>query len=447
MWSRLSLIALLIAFSAEASEPLLTSSLGRWLDQSATSELTDTLANHPMFKGETIRIVSLRDGKPVVTSNRLSEAVQERLTRRLLREEGVRIAWSHSKKRCDVPQQINFLLGIEIEHEGSRQYQLNIAMVDVEDAIWVGGLNLTWNGRLTRAERRALREEVSTAALGSLESPLPVTQVDAIARMLATRLSCTHPDGIDGPVFFPSPSSADLVRVTRGLEGELAISPVANITRVEKSAQWLMELAAEPMGEGTFELVLTLKGPMPRATSQRAASVFVTGLRQSPAPEPVPSAHDMLVSAISELGPCRSSRRDRRCVELGLTLNRPAYLLTFHTHNGGLMYAECDSRADMSSAGPRRYRIRTPRGIEKGIRPDIGFYALATENRTLARAVERRLTAAPGACGHRYATLRIWLIQLQQILDAHPGELTWRAVHLRNTSSGLAAIQWTATTH
>ena len=440
MWARLSLIAALISVSADASEPLLTSSLGRWLDQSATPKLAETLANHPMFKGETIRIVSLRDGKPVESSNRLSEAVQERLTRRLLREEGIRIAWSHSKTRCDVPKQINFLLGVEVEREGSQRYLLNIAMVDVDEAIWVSGVNVTWAGRLTSAERRALREKVSTASVGSLERPLRVTQADEVARLLASKLACTHPDGIEGPVFFPSQPNADLVRVTRGLESELSISPIANITRVEESAEWLMQLEIEPMGEDTFELVLTLKDAAPDAASQRAASVFVTGLRAPTAPEPVPSADDMLVSAISELDSCHASQHGTRCIELGLTLYRPAYLLTFHTHHGELGYADCGSRVEMRPAGERRYRVRTSRRVTETDRADIGFYALATQNRSLARAVERRLVEAPGACGHRHVTLDTWLVQLQQILDAYPNELTWRAVHLKNTPRGLAGI-------
>jgi hypothetical protein len=439
MWARLSLVAALLSMSAHASEPLLTSSLGRWLDQTATPHLAETLSKHPMFKGETIRLVSLRDGKPVESSNRLSEAVQERLTRQLLRKEGVRIAWSHSRKACEVPKPIHFLLGVEIEYEGSQQYRLNIAMVDVDEAVWVSGINLTWNGRLTSAERRAMREEVSTAAPGSFERPLPVTRVDEVTYILSTKLSCTHPNGIEGPIFFPSQPNADLVRVKRGLETELSMSPLADVTTVEESADWLMRLHAEPMGDDVFELALTLEDPAPPARAQQAASVFVTGIRELRESD-VNDLPATLVGAIDELGACRDAPRGSRCVELGLTLERPAYLLTFHTHDGELGYPACGHPIELSPAGERRYRLRVPKRAGGPTGHDVGFYALATESRSLARAVERRLTEAPGACGYRHASLDTWLVQLQQILDAYPGELDWRAVHFKNTPTGLAGI-------
>ncbi|MEJ2133499.1 MAG: hypothetical protein P8Y95_18155, partial [Gammaproteobacteria bacterium] len=128
------------------------------------------------------------------------------------------------------------------------------------------------------------------------------------------------------------------------------------------------------------------------------------------------------------------------CVELGLTLERPAYLLTFHTHDGELGYPACGHPIELSPAGERRYRLRVPKRAGGPTGHDVGFYALATESRSLARAVERRLTEAPGACGYRHASLDTWLVQLQQILDAYPGELDWRAVHFKNTPTGLAGI-------
>ena len=39
--------------------------------------------------------------------------------------------------------------------------------------------------------------------------------------------------------------------------------------------------------------------------------------------------------------------------ELGLTLNRPAYLVTFHTQSGELRYADCGNRCDYSGQNLR----------------------------------------------------------------------------------------------
>ena len=53
-----------------AEERLLTGALGRWLSDSAAPELAEALGRHPRFKGEVIRIVAMRNGKPDDAGNR-----------------------------------------------------------------------------------------------------------------------------------------------------------------------------------------------------------------------------------------------------------------------------------------------------------------------------------------------------------------------------------------
>ena len=54
------LILTLCAVPARADSGLLNGSLGRWLDTEVLPELGNTLGEHPRFKGETIKLVSLR---------------------------------------------------------------------------------------------------------------------------------------------------------------------------------------------------------------------------------------------------------------------------------------------------------------------------------------------------------------------------------------------------
>ena len=76
---------LLLALSApiaRADSGLLNGSLGRWLDTEVLPDLGRTLGEHPRFKGETIKLVSLTAGQPTDRASRLHEAVEAHLTQR-----------------------------------------------------------------------------------------------------------------------------------------------------------------------------------------------------------------------------------------------------------------------------------------------------------------------------------------------------------------------------
>ena len=156
--------------SAASGGELLGGSLGRWLDETAGPELAETLARHPKFRGETVRFVPMLDGRAEPAGNRLVQAVEQRLTRHLIREEGVRIAWERDREPCAAPQQIPYLLGIEIQKRGPDVYHLNIAMVDVDEGVWVSGVSLAWKGRLLPTERAALGTRAIGGPPGSMES-------------------------------------------------------------------------------------------------------------------------------------------------------------------------------------------------------------------------------------------------------------------------------------
>ena len=98
---RAAALALLIALAtpALADSGLLNAGLGRWLDTDVLPDLGRTLGEHPRFKGETIKLVSLTNGQPTDRTSRLHKAVEARLTHQLLRSSGARIAWTDQPSR------------------------------------------------------------------------------------------------------------------------------------------------------------------------------------------------------------------------------------------------------------------------------------------------------------------------------------------------------------
>ena len=254
-------IGLLLPWQLHADSGLLSDDLGRWLDTEAIPELAEVLSEHPRFKGETIKVVSLDGGRPTHRTSRLHEAVQAHLTQRLLSRSGVRIAWSDRPLgACGVQNEAVYLLGVEIERDGSRYHRLNIGMIDVAESVWVSGVNHTWRGRLTATESAALAQAVSSVPRGTVENPLPVTASSEIAEAMVRHLKCALPEGLDGPVYLERSESPVLERIAASLTVELATTPVAAITRDASDARWMLALTehGSPSGLGITEVGLKL---------------------------------------------------------------------------------------------------------------------------------------------------------------------------------------------
>ncbi len=454
-YAALALLLVLLAPAAAAASGVLNGSLGRWLDTEAAPQLGEMLGKHPRFQGETIRVVSMRDGKPVPVASRLHRAVQDHLTQRLLGYDGVRIAWAQPTNTCGVPQTVPYLLGIEIEQTGSQRHALNVAMVDVADSVWVNGVNFSWKGRLTSAERIALAGTVDQAPQGTVDSPLPAGRTSDVAAHLERNVRCALPDGLDGPVFLAPTQAGQLSRIRGQLQGDLAVAAIAAITPRQQDAEWTLSLEAHPVSSRTQELVLTLTD-REDALSQQVASVFVVGL---PGAEGTPPTGTPTLVAGSALlsdfhldtsasgGVCNThSSHPNACAEITFDLLSPAYLFVLSTHDRTLKANSCSTLIKRADAGERRFRLRVPELRPAGARDpavtaDAGFYAIAVRERSVARALARHIHKAPGTCSrHSRRGLDTWLRQLDALLAPHADDYEWRAMHLASSPGGVVQL-------
>ncbi len=453
------LALLLLASKPVSADALLAGSLGQWLGQSAAPELVDVLSNHPKFKGETIRIVAMQDGRPTEGSDRLNQAMQQFLTHRLLRDGNIRIAWLNQAKHCGVPRNIAYLLGLEVSKKSRQEHRVSIAMVDVEEAIWVSGIGLRWEGRLSSSERRALQERVNQVDHGSFASPLPVGEVDQIAELLEERMRCNLPSGVDGSVFFATSDHREVNRVIRSLERELALTPLAPTTSRRQDAGWIMHASAEPVGGSASELIVTLQPNAEGEPLQRVASVFVTGLNVAASSPDIPQlarrqivrpaiVKPDLLTALSfhpsrRAGICGTARsRANTCVEIQFQLLDPAYLVVFRTSGSKVTALNCTTHQQRAEPGTRRYRMRVPPTGLPSSRPDAGVYAIATQNARSATVLAKHVRKAPGAC--RTSTSKIsytaWLEEFRSLLEDHEHVIDWQVLHVRHGPTGLATI-------
>jgi len=451
------LAAFLTSANTHAASPLLSGTLGRWIDSEAAPELAELLAKHPKFSGETVKVVSLRDGRPVERASRLHQAVAAELTQQLLKYPGVKLAWQEPRGACGVPQAINYLLGIEIEPAGGQDSRLSIGMVDVAESVWVSGVSLTWQGRLLAAEKVALRTEAPVRARGTVDSPLPATATREIAELLKDNVRCSLPEGLTGPVFVEPTQGSELSRLKSELTRNLSLAALAAVTPNSSDAAWTMKLEAREVGNRTQEVLVSLTDT-DRSVTQQVASVFVTGLdgtaprppdavvASTPNVEVARPADEPLLSgfAIDEHargGICDSHRSDPEpCVEVTFRLSRDAYLFVLSTSASKLIAQSCDNELSRAAAGERRFRMRVAANDIPGT-GDAGLYAIAVEDRNAARALANHIRKAPGACsGRSNAGLDDWLVKLDLLVEAFPGAYEWRALHLAAAPDGVVRI-------
>jgi hypothetical protein len=364
----------LLSTPARADSGLLNGSLGRWLDTEVLPDLGRTLGEHPRFKGETIKLVSLTAGQPTDKASRLHEAVEAHLTQRLLKTAGVRIAWSDQpQNHCGVAEQPAYLLGVAIETDGSYYHKLNIRMIDVSESVWVSGVSHSWRGRLTATESAALSQAVTTAAAGSVDSPLPVRASREIAAAMHRHLRCAHPQGLNGAVYLAQGEDPDLNRILASLATELSTTPIAALTNEATTAEWVLSLKAAPAGTGNqvqqLGLLLTEQD---RSLTQQVATVYVSGTARRarypadqiadsgyPATSPyVPSGElisNLRLYPAADEGVCDSSKaRGNQCAEVGFELLTPAYLFVLSSFNRKLSSTACESTLKEATAGERR---------------------------------------------------------------------------------------------
>lgn len=456
----LALPLIWLALAARAGA-LVEGELGRWLETTA-AELGATLSRHPRFAGETVRLVTLTTGASDGRSNELAEAVENRLRQHLLGIDGVRLAVAEPRRECEPPRRIGYLLRVEVGAAGGRDGRVHIAVVDVAESVWVGGISHEWQGRLSAAQRAALARRVQRGVPGTPGSPIPLENAEAVALAIKRDLACTLPRELDGAVHVPTPAEPALGRVSLALQSKLLFEPLAALTPDRTEARWLLTLEPGPAdGDADVrELNLTLADPQ-GTHRQRVASVFVSGhparapdepsvagtVSAPAAPRPAPAWLSPLEMRPAPLeGACdHRTARLNSCVEVSFELLEPAFLFVLSTRDHRVVEQPCEAAPARAEPGPRRYRLRVPPGryaveaTDSG--PDAGIYVLATQERRVARRLARALAAGPGRCGAGGRPLAAdWLRGLERVLTENTDRILWRALHVAHDSNGIVAL-------
>lgn len=438
------LLFLSLGVHARAADLDVDGALARWLDSQGPL-FAERLARHPRFAGATFEFVAVADSAPVTYSDGLREAIERRLRKHLLREEGLRVALSGTGGAC-ARSSAELLIGVEVVARDSRRASVHVGVIDQVEGVWVSGAAMDWRGQLAQSERLALASPRSTE-----HAAVPLADARAVAAALTSQLRCSWPSDLDGRVHLAGQDEGPQAAVAAAFRAELGRTPLVVVSD-DALADWELRLELD-RDVLRPEVRLLLAGNDARAP-QRLATVAVglghaapavvpapafsapapIAIAEAAAPRPSTEVPPALLSAprleqVRRQGICQRGGEDVLCAELSLEIERSAWVHVLSTSNGRARPLSCDPRPSRSEAGERRFRFAI--GTAEVGRPDTGVYVLATRTRAVARRLAEVLRAAPGACGTRASRpLDHWLADLTEVLARAEDEVDWHAIHL-----------------
>lgn len=437
-------VGLLLPAASVYAARVVTGSLGTWIAQSASPKLVELLNHHPRFRHEPIKIMAMSDGLPIALSDGLTERIREQLTQDLLSNADVKIVID-DMKRCH-PVKVATVLGIEVQKHSAGTYRVSLAMVDIEEGIWLNGTNMSWNGRLSSSQRRAL----GTRRNDSKATSMPAFhQTSEIAEALYDQLQCI--DEIIPPVYFEPVSDDSGQAVLRELRNK--ISNTMSTTIDKDTATSIISLRLPEILPGnngiqrrrrpTTPYILVLATADDPAQVHRIAEVNVTsqyGSWQTTTGQNQddPSSLDLLSEIhIVDRRPrnrlCKS--RTRECVEVSFNLNQPAYTVLFYSTGGKSAPLDCKAPTQRKT-GRQDYSIKVPLG-HFPTRPSVGFYVLAFKDRRAARQVHKAISQGAAKCGGSGGG---WLASSSRLLDQFRHRFNWQAIHLTRQDKRITVI-------
>ncbi len=413
--------------------------LGQWLRTDAIPQLTGLISKHPRLKDMPVRIMAMKNGIPVPVVDGLTAEIREQLRYGLLNHPGISVQ-TEATLNC-VRRNTDNVLGIDIQRQGPDHYRVSLAIVDVNEGIWINGSSTFWHGKLGRAQKQALHERI--------DNTLTTSQPRAIAMALLQQTRCQS--RLRSPVYFPAPSGIAMERVAKQVWQHLreVLATGRNhfvLTPVQESAStWIaLDVQAETGSRGIFTLELT--DPDDGLNRYSIASISAVSA-SSPTIEPAGTTSAERPASPLLSGITIRTRRDsesrcapgkRDCVDIGFRLYRSAYLVTFYTHHGEARLTSCD--LPVKDRPGMQYRGLNVPSAGPSSGPALGFYVLAFTDRASARTAFQSLRDLTGSCGTTPPADEWWTL-FQAELAQMGRSLNWQAIHLTRENNRIRPMK------
>lgn len=430
----LAAVLLSLAAHSAAGAELLTGTLAQWLEKKAAPALVETMGRHPRFQGESLQIVPMRNGEPSAASDALTEEIRRYLTYELLKQSQLRVLWRAPDTRCEVLHRPPLLLGVELSRRGTSQQraQLRLAVIDPQENIWVPGINLRWQGNLTRAQQRARAQSAGTPQSDAVA--VDRNDTEALAERLVADMACRLPFGLEGTVYIAAAEQPALAELRTAVMAQLASRPRYAFATDAARADWLIQLsvreaAGEAPDRGSLPTLRAVLRDAEGHSEQWLAQINLSTAPGAPVTAADTSRADRRARAplavapftLSNLAPC-PDRPEERCALIETETSEASYLLAFQTRDGHLEGRFCSDALALRPAGSKRYRVR----LDEAER--VSLHLVATADRALAKTLRSQLRRAPGQCNGAATSYQSWLQQLSRVLGKGDAGYEWRTL-------------------
>lgn len=492
-FTALLVFACITAWSAaEAS----ANTLGPWVDDELAPYLATQLTGHPRFKGETVVFVGLENNAPAPVTNKLVLAVRDRLVNTLVNQPGITIGWQSSQsagrdgKAMDCTSDaVHYYVGLDVSKLMDGRHRITIRVLDGEDRSWVTGMGKTWEGRLTRDQRKAFEQAMTDENFrGSREVPFTTTQADLLAAGLAHELTCKLLRQVSGEYVIAANKATDPTAPANAMSGALALvrnnlagQPALQFTSNSSAANARLEGKAHAIAGDLYQYWVTIT-PTGEATDLPAVSAstyvrlpyttapVVAQERPviTPAPAPARPVSNKLLEPLRVVEPrnrraCfkrKSSYRKAKlrtadftvargeCFLLQTNAERDAsvFLLNYQVMHGlvNLTGRRCgqspwiDARGGEALQFPATRDVRPSASAWQGQPGLESFYAIAVSDRNAARELSVHVQALPTRCalsptqGLEGPELEAWLNGLRDITNRWQHAVDWQAVRVEH---------------
>ena len=178
-------------------------SLDYWVEKVLSPYLVKKLSQHPRFRNRTIVLATLNGDNMAPQTDGLVAYIQNQVKDALLAAPNVKLAWQPSNKGHFSPQHLAELdcadgntkpIVIGIESRPShvqQQTHIRVRALDPEENIWIPGLALKWEGRLSPNYVALMKQQQPEPYLQGLrQHPFQSHQPDLVANYLAKNMSC-----------------------------------------------------------------------------------------------------------------------------------------------------------------------------------------------------------------------------------------------------------------
>lgn len=413
-------------------------SLGSWLEREASPRLVEMLIKHPRLKGQRLKIMGIQDGNPVALNNRLGADIKDQLTQDLLAQAGIQLIFNEHSG-CTT-EKVNLILGIDTRRRDNNRHRVTVAMVDVEEGLWLSGANFSWSGRLTNLQDKAFRTRIASPAL---QTSVDISRSNEISRQLIEQLACLPT--LKAPIFFTASDSSVSQGVVLRLKAHF--EQQSKTTLNAEAAGSLLRVQQTNLPGEQSELVLSVASVEQPKKYAPLAQVVLAGRVAALQPAAY-TQNNRPVHLLSALSISKRSRRlaaggvckDRStgCVQVAYELFRPAYVVSFYTRNGVPVPESCHL-GQQRTVGKHLLHVKVPRGSAVS-RPTLGVYTLAFNQRGPAEILQRELNLGAPSCTNKPSDVDAWVSSFTHALARYEKRMDWQTLHMMRDANGVRAL-------